>query len=81
MNWTGLLHWSLNQQEKDTDISKIEPMSEEDKQWVREMMKEFETNVVEEMKKSLEYMASLQPDDEDYEDKMLSELEVQIDLV
>lgn len=76
MNWTGLLNWSLNQQEKDTDLSKISEMSDEDKQWVREMMQIYEVNIVEEIKKSLEYIKSLQPEDEDYEDKLLSELEV-----
>lgn len=81
MNWTGLLNWSLNQQEKDTDLSKISEMSDEDKQWVREMMQIYEVNIVEEIKKSLEYIKNLQPEDEDYEDKLLSELEVQVDLV
>ena len=76
MNWTGLLNWSLNQQQKDTDLSKINAMSEEDKQWVRDMMKQYEVNVVEEINKSLEYQRGLNTEDEDYVDKMLSEFEV-----
>ena len=79
--WTGLLNWSLKQHVPATDISKIQPMSEEDKQWVREMMKEYEVDVAEEMRAALAIILALKPEEEDYEDKMLSQFENLMDLV
>lgn len=79
--WTGLLNWSLKQQDPTTDISQIQPMSEEDKQWVREMMKEYEIDIAEEMRAALAAILSFKPEEEDYEDKVLSQFENLMDLV
>jgi hypothetical protein len=59
MNWTGLLNWSLKQHQEDVDTTKIQAMNNEDKEWMRELMKEYEVNIVEEIKKSMEYIEEL----------------------
>lgn len=81
MNWQGLLKWSIEQHSNNTDISKIKAMSEEDKQWVRDMMEEYEVDIVKEMNESIKYIRELNQDDPDYEDKLLSELEVELDMI